>query len=136
MSRISIRLMTLSLLIVFFTYFQRVEGYTENVERTYYPSGNICTEAYYENGKLNGPFRRYYDDGTLGEEANYTDGKLDGRSIAYYKNGVVQAVIIYQYGDMLQCWLFNMKGGLLTNSCLSLTLKWKYGSWPYPTRRN
>ena len=136
MSRISIRLMTLSLLIVFFTSFLRVEGYIENVERTYYPNGNIRTEAYYKNGKLNGQFRRYYDDGTLWEEANYTDGKLDGRSITYYKNGVVQTIIIYQYGVMLQCWLFNMRGKLLTNSCLSLTSKWKSGSWPYPTRRN
>ncbi len=116
--------------------FQYQEGHAEQIERTYYPNGSIRTESFYENGVLNGIFRRYYDDGTLREEANFIDGKPDGITITYYKNGVVQTVIVYQDGNMTECWLFNMMGGLITNSCHSLTLQWKYGCIPYPVRKN
>lgn len=111
-------------------------NYAEQIERTYYPNGSIRTESCYKNGLLNGVFRRYYDDGSLWEEANFVDGKLEGSKVTYYKNGVVQAVVVYQGGSMTQCWLFNTKGQLITNSCLALTLQWKYGSFPYPLRKN
>ena len=44
-------------------------------------------EAFYEDGKQEGPHRKYYEKGQLRGEAFYKDGKQEGPRRKYYENG-------------------------------------------------
>ena len=58
-----------------------------NVEKNYWPNGNLMSELPYKNGKLNGMARWYYEDGTIQQEVPYTDDRIEGTLVRYHDNG-------------------------------------------------
>ena len=57
------------------------------LKRTYFRSGELFSEWYEINGKIEGEFKYYYANGQLEEIEQYIDGKLNGESKSYYPNG-------------------------------------------------
>ena len=86
-------------LIIVICFLFLISGCWENeIGRSYYPSGNIKTEATIKKGILDGPSIMYYENGSKMSKASYKNGLLDGMSISYYKNGKTKASAYYKKG--------------------------------------
>lgn len=70
----------------------------KDVGRSYYPSGNIRTEATVRNGLLDGPATMFYESGAKMSEATYRAGMLDGRAVSYYETGPKKSTSEYREG--------------------------------------
>ncbi|NLI09279.1 MAG: toxin-antitoxin system YwqK family antitoxin [Elusimicrobia bacterium] len=64
----------------------------------FYPSGNILSEIYFENGKENGLAKFYYENGNLQTKAEYKNGVLDGAVYSYSPEGKILAEQNYKEG--------------------------------------
>ena len=58
----------------------------EEVEKVFYPGGQLQSEMPYENGKPQGIYKYYYQGGELNEETHYKDGQKEGIYRWYYEN--------------------------------------------------
>ena len=70
-----------------------------NVERSYFPNGNIEYEAEFINGKLDGLSRVWIEDGTLISESEYNNGQPHGMWKRYHNNGLAMYTMQYEYGQ-------------------------------------
>ena len=70
----------------------------KEIGRSYYPEGNIKSEASIKNGLLEGVSTMYYKNGNKMSEAIYKSGLLHGLSISYYENGEIKATAHYYNG--------------------------------------
>ena len=94
-----------------------------DVERSYYPTGNLEYEAEFVNGKLDGTSRVWSEDGTLLSVSEYSNGRPHGKwqifhpskklkcettyfhsqkhgyERWYYENGQLKSEKKYEYGD-------------------------------------
>ncbi len=68
------------------------------VNRTYYPSGELESVQHYSNGKRDGGGKIYYRGGTLKTALYYKDGKWEGRIINYYENSTLKEMEHYHAG--------------------------------------
>jgi len=79
----------------------------DGVHKTYYPNGQLKSEAIYKDGKLNGLKKTYHEDGKLDVEEYYRNDKLHGthtlydretgkpKFVAIFADGVVQSAKLY-----------------------------------------
>jgi antitoxin component YwqK of YwqJK toxin-antitoxin module len=79
-------------------------------KKFYYDSGNIKTEAYYENGKLQGIANYYYEYGNFKAREFYKDNQLNGLSKWYYESGEIKSERYYQNGTLVSCKEYNKAG--------------------------
>lgn len=70
------------------------------VQRSYFPNGNIEYEAIYINGKLDGISRVWLEDGSLFSESGYSNGHPHGIWKKYHPNGKTMYETIYEYGKI------------------------------------
>ena len=68
------------------------------IYRDYYDNGQICTDANYYNGALDGPYSFYHENGNVYVEVIYDKGDLDGLITFYKPNGKVLEKIMYKNG--------------------------------------
>ena len=68
------------------------------VERSYFPNGNMEYEAQYINNKLDGISRVWFEDGTLLSESGYTNGLPHGIWRIYHLNKTQKYEVYYEYG--------------------------------------
>lgn len=61
-----------------------------NMEREFYPSGELKAEATFKNGVQHGDYRIYYENGKLEEKGRYENGKLVDTVYSYYPSGVLE----------------------------------------------
>ena len=84
------------------TYFEFIEKSAPppniDIERSYFPNGNIEYEAKYINDKLDGLSRVWLEDGTLISESEYSNGQPHGLWMQYHPNGSIKYEVYYEYG--------------------------------------
>ena len=71
----------------------------KDVERSYYPNGNLEYEAEFVNGNLDGTSRVWSEDGTLYSKSEYSNGKPHGAWIIFHSNGTMMHEVQYEYGQ-------------------------------------
>lgn len=59
---------------------------------TYYPSGNIQSEAEIHDGKRNGIFQTFYENGLIKSKGEWKDGFANGKIEFYYEDGKLESV--------------------------------------------
>ena len=68
------------------------------IYRDYYESGQIRTDANYDNGALDGSYSFYHENGNAYVEVIYDKGDLDGLITFYKPNGKVLEKVMYKNG--------------------------------------
>lgn len=58
-------------------------------------NGQLCEEATYKDGKLDGPYKNWYANGQPGVEATYKNGKLSGLCKVWHPNGQLEVETDY-----------------------------------------
>ncbi len=79
-------------------------------ECTWYESGQLNSEATYENGAPKGFAVTYYEDGTKAAEIPFKDGNKEGEEIHYFPDGKKKMLITYKNSDRngaLKEWYLN-----------------------------
>lgn len=66
----------------------------------YYPDGNLCVNASYQNGKLHGQYYMLYQDRKIREIALYNLGGREKIYSKWYSNGMLEEVIEYKKGKI------------------------------------
>jgi len=66
--------------------------------RDYYESGQIRTDAFYNNGALDGLYTFYHENGEIYVQVNYDKGDLDGLITFYDPKGKVIEKVMYKNG--------------------------------------
>lgn len=66
----------------------------------YFTNGNIFSEEFYRNGKLDGVVKNYYSNKNLTEETVYKDGLKNGVSKVYTERGILIEEVIYVNGKL------------------------------------
>ena len=83
------------------TYFKFIEKSAPqiniDIERSYFPNGNIEYEAEYINDKLDGLSRVWLEDGTLISESEYSNGQPHGLWMQYHPNCSIKYEVYYEY---------------------------------------
>lgn len=64
----------------------------------FYTDGTIKVEAFYQRGKLHGPWSFYSPEGRLLFRRRYFEGKKEGKAYAYYLNGALYSIKGYSGG--------------------------------------
>ncbi len=72
----------------------------ESGVKKYYPDGQLMSEYFYIDGKLDGICKDYYKNGQVMFESIYVKNKLHGVSKAYYMNGKVKTMSPYKNGRL------------------------------------
>ncbi len=67
-----------------------------NVEKSFWPNGNIKSELSYRGDMLHGKATWYFADGTKKYEVNYIKNNLEGMAIRWYANGKKQSEEFYK----------------------------------------
>ena len=68
--------------------------------KKFYPTGELHTLVYYDNGIKEGETIWYYKNGQPYRVTPYENGKMHGIRKKYYKNGKIQAEIPYKNGEL------------------------------------
>ncbi len=68
----------------------------------HFPDG--ITEAWCEQGELQGPFRDWYANGQLAEDRAFAHGELDGVYSAWYEDGTLECTGVYVAGEAHGLW--------------------------------
>jgi hypothetical protein len=131
----------------------KVEGTIKNHKpvgfwRTYYPSGNLESVVYYDDGEvtgeaffyydgkpsvkkaemtfeddlLHGVYKEYYPNGARKAELNYKNGKLHGEALYFYTTGKLKVKGKFKKGERKGKWVFYDKQGKIIK-------KEKYSGW-------
>lgn len=70
--------------------------------KKFYPTGELHTLVYYNNGIKEGETIWYYKTGQAYRVTPYESGKMHGIRKKYYKNGKIQAEIPYNNGELIE----------------------------------
>jgi len=70
------------------------------IEKSYYDSGAIYSEAPYKNGKIHGIVKGYRESGALWRETPYVNGERHGIEKRYYESGTLHWVTPYVDGKI------------------------------------
>lgn len=65
-----------------------------------YPSGEIKSITFFEDGKQNGDFREFHKNGEIKAQGAYLNGKKEGAWEEFYENGNTGLAVNYQNGLM------------------------------------
>lgn len=87
-------LITIMIIIIINKIFKDERMYREIISHR----GQIVSEYYVKNGKLEGVCKDYYKNGQLSSEENYKNGKLEGLSKWYYENGKLMEEVYIKNG--------------------------------------
>lgn len=63
-----------------------------------YKRGRLQSEAFYNEGRLEGVKKEFFSDGAVKREVSFKNGKLDGKDISYYTDGSVEKEVNYKEG--------------------------------------
>ena len=66
-------------------------GIREGIDKQYYQNGELYSEGYWNNNKLNGLMKHWYENGQIKSEWNWKDWKLDGIQRHWYENGQIES---------------------------------------------
>ena len=93
-----------------------------DIERSYFPNGNLEYEAEFINEKLDGTSRVWTEDGTLLSISKYSNGQPNGVWKIFHPNGSLMHAVQYEYGKKhgYETWYFE-------NGQLKSEQKFKYG---------
>jgi antitoxin component YwqK of YwqJK toxin-antitoxin module len=89
---------------------------SRNVEKEYYPNGQLKSVLNYKRGQLEGIALYYYENGNLKERVNYRKGKRERTGTTYYESGKLKEEITYEDGERVLVKLFNENGDLLSET--------------------
>jgi len=86
-----------------------VPGY----QTEYFENGQISKEGPYKNGKRDGLWKTYYKTGELWSEIYFNNGQPDSNTTAYYPNGKIRYQGFYTKGQKSGTWkLFKEDGSI------------------------
>ena len=68
---------------------------------TYYENGQIESEAYYKDDKLDGKQTEWYENGQIELEGNYKNGERDGNFTAWDENGQIEFEATFKDGECI-----------------------------------
>ena len=91
-------------------------GCSREVEKEYYPNGQLKSVLNYKKGQLEGIALYYYENGTLKERVNYRRGKRERTGTTYYESGKLKEEITYENGMKVNVKLFGEDGALISES--------------------
>ena len=106
------RMMVVAALILFLS----AVSCSREVEKEYYPNGQLKSVLNYKKGQLEGIALYYYDNGTLKERVNYRRGKRERTGTTYYESGNLKEEITYENGVEVNVKLFGEDGALISES--------------------
>jgi antitoxin component YwqK of YwqJK toxin-antitoxin module len=98
-----------------------VDGKRHGVERIYYESGALWSEAPFVKGKMHGVDKEYYESGALHWEAPYVNGNMHGVEKVYeegtsniakltlYKDGI-EVVTLHRESEKATSAIPNIQG--------------------------
>jgi antitoxin component YwqK of YwqJK toxin-antitoxin module len=105
-----------TLKIVLLALFVCAVGCSREVEKEYYPNGQLKSVLNYKKGQLEGIALYYYENGALKERVNYRRGKRERTGTTYYENGKLKEEITYENGVKVDVKLFGEDGTLISES--------------------
>ena len=91
-------------------------GCSREVEKEYYPNGQLKSVLNYKKGQLEGIALYYHENGTLRERVNYRRGKRERTGTTYYESGKLKEQITYENGVKVDVKLFGEDGTLISES--------------------
>ena len=91
-------------------------GCSREVEKEYYPNGQLKSVLNYKKGQLEGIALYYYENGVLKERVNYRKGKRERTGTTYYESGKLKEEITYENGVKVNVKLFGEDGALISVS--------------------
>ena len=91
-------------------------GCSRNVEKEYYPNGQLKSVINYKKGQREGIALYYYESGTLKERVNYRKGKRERTGTTYYESGKLKEEITYGNGEQVRVRLFAEDGDLISDA--------------------
>ncbi len=103
-------------------------------KKGYYNSGELLSEYYLENNKLNGIFKEYYRNGNLKEIHNYKNDILIDSSIYYYKKPSKSLrKIIFRINDSISKYTYynNKVNKIIKSEGMSYKDSILIGKWKY-----
>ncbi len=79
----------------------------------YFENGQISKEGPYKNGKRDGLWKTYYKTGELWSEIYFNNGQPDSNTTAYYPNGKIRYQGFYTKGQKSGTWkIFKEDGSI------------------------
>ncbi len=87
------------------THYKYIEGNLDLNQRdgewfAYHKNGNLCTEAYYMNGKEEGVYKVYHDNGYLYYQGEYKNGLKEGEWKFYDEKGRLMYIQVFENGNV------------------------------------
>ena len=83
--------------------------------KEYYKDGNLKSEYFIKNDKIDGIYKEFYESGELKLVANYNNGHLNGASRVFYKNGSIKSIEYFTRGLLNgECKYYNNFGRIDT----------------------
>ena len=74
---------------------------TEEVQESYYSSGQIRSKGSIKNDNREGIWKWFHPDGSLWTIENYSNGKLNGEWKQYSKSGKLELKKVFSNGESL-----------------------------------
>jgi antitoxin component YwqK of YwqJK toxin-antitoxin module len=106
------RLLVVAALIMFIC----TVGCSREVEKEYYPNGQLKSVLNYKKGQLEGIALYYHENGALKERVNYRKGKRERTGTTYYESSKLKEEITYENGMKVNVKLFGEDGTLISES--------------------
>ena len=106
------RMMAVAALVLFLC----AVGCSREVEKEYYPNGQLKSVLNYKKGQLEGIALYYYESGSLKERVNYRKGKRERTGTTYYESGKLKEEITYENGVKVNVKLFGEDGAIISES--------------------
>ena len=96
----------------------------------YFPNGNLFSEEFYENGKLEGELKNYYENGKVLEITQYENGMKNGFSKKFSDQGILIEEVHY-LNDVLhgKGKYFELNGNLKEEGIYKNGLR--HGQWQF-----
>lgn len=96
------------------THYKYIEGNIEKAQRdgawyAYHKNGNLCTEAYYVDGKEEGDYKVYHDNGIPYYAGKYKNGMKTGVWKFYGEDGKLMYTETYRNGQKVKTELVSEK---------------------------
>ena len=105
-----------TLIAVILILFVCAAGCSREVEKEYYPNGQLKSVLNYKKGQLEGIALYYYENGALKERVNYRKGKRERTGTTYYESGKLKEEITYENGVKVNVKLYGEDGELISES--------------------
>lgn len=86
------------------------EGKLNGVDRWYYRSGKLFSNAYYIMGKPDGMYKLFYENGKLRWEGFYTNGFKNGLAKEYYESGKLKSETTYHHDTIVDTINYDTNG--------------------------